>query len=379
MIRSFLLRLRPTKEQISSFDFILRDSCETYNAALQERKEAWKLERKSINYADQCAELTELRKDPAFGVIALDIQREPLRRINRSFQDFFRRCRQGSKSPGFPRYRSLDRYNSFAWHDVYTISADHVRVPNVGLVKFKAHRNLEGKPKQVTVKRDGDKWVARILCDIGNAPDKVPLVRQVGIDLGITSFITGSDGSEVKNQKFGAKRAEALARAQRAMSRKLKRSNNRKRAKRRVQREYKKQSESRKNFCHHASKEIINNYDLIVHENLKISSMVRSSFAKSINDAAWAIFLFQLVYKAESAGRTVLAVNPRRTSQTCSGCGIVAKKAISERWHSCQCGASLGRDHNAAINILALGRSAVGSSAEGRSVHYPIAAEGKRL
>jgi putative transposase len=129
---------------------------------------------------------------------------------------------------------------------------------------------------------------------------------------------------------------------------------------------------ARKNFCHHISKELVAKYDLIAHEALKIAGMVGGHFGKSILDAAWGILLFQLAYKAESAGRYVIRVNPRGTTVRCSGCGERVPKKISQRQHECpRCGLSLGRDHNAAMNVLALGRGAVEALAEGPKGSLP--------
>jgi putative transposase len=361
MMRSFELRLCPSKVQIEAFNAILADSCETYNAALQERKEAWKLQTKNISYYDQCSELTELRKEKGFARIAVEIQRESLRRIDRAFKAFFRRCKSG-RNPGFPRYRSLGSYDSFAFSNRNLgISAEGVKVPNLGWVKFKTHRKITGILRHVTVKRLGAKWIGRIICDIGNAPPKQTVSNPVGIDLGLATFATLSDGTEIKNPRFIQKHAQCIARVKQNLARKLRGSKNRLRAKEQVRRSYQRMTDARKNFCHHVSKQLVSKYDLIAHEDLKISEMVRNKdFAKSIMDAAWGILLFQLAYKAESAGRYVVAVNPRNTSQMCSGCGVIVKKTLSQRQHICECGTVLGRDHNAARNILALGRSVAG-------------------
>lgn len=365
MIRSFELQLRPTTSQRRSFEYILADSCETYNAGLQERRDAWKLERKNIGYYDQCAELTELRKDPQFSVISIEIQREPLRRLDRAFGAFFRRCKAGEK-PGFPRFRSRARYDSFSWSSKSAIKDGILRVPKLGRVKFKSHRVPVGTPRQTTIKRMGKKWIARIVCDIGEAPEKLPISSAVGIDLGLTSFVTLSDGSEFPNPRLIEKYSQAIARCQKRLARKVRGSKNRLRAKEATRRAYQHMADTRKNFTHHVSKALIEKYDLIAHEALKISNMARGHFAKSIMDAAWGQLLFQLAYKAENAGKWVVPVNPRNTSQTCSGCGVLVRKKLSERQHVCACGTVLGRDHNAALNILSLGRRlAVASATSG--------------
>ena len=117
----------------------------------------------------------------------------------------------------------------------------------------------------------------------------------------------------------------------------------------------------RLNFCHHLSKSLVASFDLIAYERLNIRGMVRSRLARPILDATWGLLLFQLAYKAEEAGCYAVAVNPRGTSQLCSGCGVLVRKPLSERMHRCpNCGLVLPRDQNAARNILALGRHAVG-------------------
>ncbi len=365
MRRSYELRLNPNRAQVSTLEYILADSCETYNAALQERREAWKLQRKRITYYDQCAELTELRKEPQFASIGIEVQREPLRRVEAAFRAFFRRCKAGQK-PGFPRFHSRQRYTSFGMSKGFKLCEHHLTLFKIGSFRFKSHRAIEGKPQHVTVKHVGKRWVARVVCDIGDAPTKHAVSSIVGIDLGLTTFAVLSDGSEIHNPRFVAHHAERIAKAQRNLARKKRGSKNRLKAKEQARRAYQRMADARKNFTHHVSKELVARYDLIVHEDLKIANMAKGSFAKSILDAAWGQLLFQLAYKAEKAGRYLIAVNPRGTTQQCSGCGAKVPKALSERQHICpRCGLSLGRDHNAALNILALGRSVVDVLAEG--------------
>jgi putative transposase len=379
MFRAFKIRLRLTRKQETAFEEILRDSQETYNAALQERRDAWRMEHKNIGYNDQCGELTELRKDPQFAVIALDIQREPLRRVDKAFKAFYRRCKSGEK-PGYPRFRSRDRYDSFAWHDP-SIRENFLRIPNLGVVRFKTHRDIEGKAKQVIVKRCGQKWTARVICDIGEAPAKVAVSSAVGIDLGLTAFVTLSDGSAIENPRWTRKHEARIAAANRKLALKQKRSKNRLKAKEVLRRAHQRAADARLNYIHHISKWLVSNYDLIAYEDLKIRNMARSASGtvenpgtnvaqksglnRSIMDAAWGLLIWCIVFKAEYAGKWAVPVNPRNTSQMCSGCGRIVPKKLSERTHSCECGLVLGRDHNAGINIKQLGLHALGRSAAG--------------
>ena len=355
MFRSYELRLRPTKAQIAAFEEIIRDSQETYNAGLQERIEAWKLQRKNVSYNDQCGELTELRKDPQFAKIAVDIQREPLRRLDRAFKAFFRRCKSGEK-PGFPRYRARARYTSFAFGSP-VICDGKIKVPNLSWFKFKAHQDLNGTAKTATVKRVGHKWIIRLVCDIGAAPEKRAISSAVGIDVGLTNFVTLSDGRSIDNPRWTRKHEARIAAANRMLARKERRSKNRLRAKEALRRAHQRIADARRNFTHHVSKWLVSNYDLIAYEKLNIKGMGQGRLAKSILDAAWSELLYQISYKAEYAGRYAIAVNPRGTSIRCSGCGADVRKTLADRQHNCSCGVSLDRDHNAAINILRLGEA----------------------
>lgn len=355
---------------------VLADNAETYNAALQERRDAWKLERKSITYYDQQAELTELRKDPAFQWIACDIQRDPLRRVDLAFKAFFRRCKAGEK-PGYPRFKSKDRYNSFTFGGNRPVVREKsIHIPNIGDIRARGGRAIEGRAKVCMVKRDGKRWTASVVCDIGPAPEKCAVSNPVGIDVGISSLVTLSNGTVIENPRWTRKHESRIAAASRALARKRKQSKNRIRAREVLRRAHQRAANARLNYIHHVSKWLVHNYDLVAYEDLKICNMARSAkgtvekpgkkvaqkagLNRSIMDAAWGLLIWCITYKAESAGKWVVPVNPRGTSQKCSGCGRIVPKDLSVRIHSCECGLVLGRDHNAGRNICALGISAVG-------------------
>jgi len=363
MLRTFQFRLLPNAAQVAVLTGILVDNCETYNACIQERREAWKLQRKSISLYDQCAELTELRKDPAFQWVACDIQRDPLRRVDRAFKAFYRRCKTPGQKPGFPRFRSRNRYDSFGF-DRPTVRERSIKIPNVGDIRARGGRPIEGRAKCCTVKRDGKRWAASVVCDIGPAPEKVAVTHPVGIDVGLTTLATLSDGTEIQNPRWTRQHEDRIAAANRALATKTRGSHNRLKAREALRRVHQRAANARLNYIHHVSKWLVANYDLIAHEDLKIQQMAKGNFAKSIMDAAWGLLIWCITYKAESAGRWVVPVNPRGTSQKCSGCGATVRKELSERVHSCSCGLTLGRDANASRNVLALGISAVGVSAK---------------
>ena len=214
--------------------------------------------------------------------------------------------------------------------------------------------------RQATIGRESTgEWYVAFTCDVGSAPAKAAVRSSVGIDLGLTTFATLSDGTEVKNPRWFRASVVQLRRRQQTLSRRQRGSTSRERARTQVARAHQHIANQRKDFARKLACSLFRRYDLIAYEDLEIRRMVGGSFAKSIHDAGWGLFLHTLRDKAESAGRHAIAVDPRGTTQQCSGCGATVKKSLAEREHQCTCGVTLGRDHNAAINILALGRSAV--------------------
>lgn len=361
MVRTFKFRIRPNASQRTALEYVLRDNCETYNACLQERMDAWKIERKSITYRMQQAELTELRKDAQFTVVACDIQRDALRRIDRAFKAFYRRVRAGG-TPGFPRFRSHLRYDSFGFR-LLRFHGEFLTIPNIGRLRLRGGREVTGNAKFCTIKRANGKWEVFIICDIGPAPEKKAVSAAIGIDVGLTTLVTLSDGTEIENPRWTKQHEDRIAAANRLLARKQKRSKNRIRAREILKRAHQRAANARANYVHHISNWLVSNYDLIAYEDLKIRNMVRSNLAKGILDAAWGQLIGQLKYKAENAGVWVVPVSPHGTTIKCSNCDETVPKTLAERMHSCpKCGLVLGRDHNAALNILRLGISLAGAN-----------------
>ena len=375
MFRTYSLRLKPTARQTRQLNAALTICCDLYNAALQERREAWTTQRRSISYPMQCRQLTELRaEDPGIRAIPVDLAREPLRRVRRAFAGFFRRVKAGQK-PGYPRFRSRERYSSLAIHAPnFRIEGRTLLVSTLGGFRFQAHRELRGVPKSLTLVASGKKWLGRVVLDVGPAPEKRAVDTDVGIDVGLSSFAVLSDGSEVPNPRFLRKSEEEIARCNRRLARKQRGSRNRRKARLALRRAYERVAGRRRNFCHHISKGLVSQYDLIAFEKLQIREMVGGKLSKSILDAAWGELTRQIAYKAEEPGRWAVPVNPRNTTQACSACGRRVEKSLVDRWHACECGLSVSRDHNAALNILALGRTAAGllPPKVSKLEHYPV-------
>lgn len=357
MIRTYRYPLLPTKAQEQVLEQWLVLCQRLYNGALEQRIDAWRKQRRTLTRIDQQKELTELRRvDAEYEVLPVIAARSPLRRLELAFQAFFRRIKRGEK-PGFPRFRAHDRYDSMGIGRVLP-NGDRLRVPTLGLVRIKLYRPIKGAVRDVTLRRTAKRWYACFACDIGAAPPKVAVRSATGIDVGLTSFATLSDGSSVDNPRFFRKSEALLARRQRSLALKKKGSASRLRARTLVARTHEHTKNQRLDFARKLSKELCERYDLIAHEDLAIRGMVHGTLAKSIHDAAWGTFLHALACKAEEAGKHLVAVDPRGTTQKCSGCGNTVRRGLGDRTHACGCGLVLGRDHNAAINIHALGLSA---------------------
>lgn len=350
MRKSYKYRIFPSKAQVTRLEQTLGVCAELYNAALQERRDAYRLERKSIRYLDQQNQLPEIkasRDDVA--AIHSQVLQDVLRRLDKAFQTFFRRVKAGEKA-GFPRFRSRKRYDSFTYSQSgFSLKDSKLQLSKVGDIRVKLHRPIQGDIKTLTVTRCASgKWFACFSVEI----EPVPLPaceRSVGVDVGLAHFATLSTGEQIANPRFFRTDEKALAKAQRKEHRK---------AARRI---HERIANRRRNFAHQLSHALVSHFGVIVFESLNIKGMVKNHcLAKSISDAAWNQLVQFTLYKAENAGRRCVQVDPRNTSKRCSACGTWVEKSLSERVHHCSCGLSLGRDHNAAINILGLGLQTVG-------------------
>lgn len=378
MIRSYRYPLHPTKAQEATLIFWLAACCDLYNAALQERRDAHRLQGVSIGYNAQTESLTEIRADDErMEAVPVDVARSALNRVKLAFDGFFRRVKEnrerGTHKPvGYPRFKPKQRYCSFsigagAAHSPRLIQGKHVKLPKLGKVKFNQYRPIpEGaKVLDVIVRRDLDKWYVVFQCDLGAAPAKpdvttIPLSRQVGIDVGLSALATLSTGEVIPNPRHGRDMAAVLARRQRALARKKRGSKSRRKALLLVQKAHATIENRRKDHHRKAAATLVRSYDLICMEDLAIAKMVHGTLAFSFHDAGCGGLRRCIEHKAESAGAHVVVSDPAGTTIECSRCGVRVPKTLAERTHRCACGLVLGRDHNAALNILARGRRAVG-------------------
>jgi putative transposase len=356
-------KLRPTPTQEQALDEMLWRCRDLYNIALEQRITAWQRRHASVSRFEQEAELKDIRADfPEYAVIHSHILQDVLARLDRTYQAFFRRVQRGEKA-GFPRFKGRARYHSFTYKEY----GNGARLDNgvlvlskIGRIRVHWSRPLEGTPKTVTVSKEADGWYVAISCaDVPVHP--LPATGQeTGIDLGLESFATLADGAQICTPGYYRKAEAYLRRCQRRVARRKKGSHRRRKAVVLLTKAQQHIARQRRDFHHKEASTLVQAYDVIYHEDLRVTNMVRNHhLAKSIQDAGWSAFLSILAFKAANAGKRVQAVNPAFTSQMCSGpgCGVIVQKGLSVRWHRCpDCGASLHRDHNAALNVLRLGQ-----------------------
>ena len=364
MLLSYKYRLYPNNEQRQTLDRVLNCGAhrQLYNAALQERREAWQKCRISLYYRDQAKQLKELRTfDEDAAWLNYSSIQQTLRRLDKAFQAFFRRVQAGEE-PGYPRFKGKGWFKSvcYLYGDGIRLKADRLYIQHVGLLRIFQHRALpdDAKIKMVILKRDKlGNWYASLQLEL---PDPEPadiMGPDVGIDMGLSSFATLSTGEQVDNPRWFRASEEKLAVLQRLRARCQRGSRQYRELTRQIRRWHEHIANQRRDFHHKVSTELVRRFGFIALEQLNLSGLCRSHVSKSMGDAGWGYFLAMLSYKAENAGQTVVKVDPHHTSQNCSGCGCLVKKPLSERLHVCpDCGLVLDRDHNAALNILGRGQ-----------------------
>lgn len=387
MRRSYKFLLRPTAKQVAALEACLEDTRQLYNAALEERREAWRMGRRRVTFYSQDAQLKEIRAADAerYGRWAYSCERAAIKRLDRAFQAFYRRVRAGEK-PGYPRFKGRGWFDSIEWtaerggaiwDSVPHPTVTRVKLQGVGHVRVHQHRTVQGTVKTITVKCEAGRWYVVLSCDGVPAESLEPTGAVIGIDVGVVSFLTASDGKHVPNPRPLAAVTDRLAEAQRSLARKKRGSNRRRKAVRKVAALHGKVRRTRLDHAHKTALNLVRDHDVIVHEALNIAGMTRrpkprlaedgtyerngaaakGGLNRSIYDAGWGVFLNVLRDKAEWAGRVVVEVSARHTSQRCASCGSVAAgNRVSQAEFRClSCGHEAHADVNAAINILRSG------------------------
>lgn len=383
MRKTFKYRLYGSPAVATKLDWVLWQLRTLYNDALTERRMAYSMRGVSISYYDQANQLPAIKDVcPEYAEIGSHVLQDTLRRLDKTFAAFFRRCKRGEKA-GYPRYQGRNRFDSFTYPDIagWQLEGNILTLSKIGPLKVQLHRPIEGKIKTVTIKREGEHWYVCFSCELEQDAQPVAVQTEVGIDVGLEKFATLSTGEQIANPRYFRLSADRLIAKQQQLSRCVRGSNRRDKVRKQVAALHRKVANQRRDFQHKLSHRLVAAYDAIYVEDLPIKNMVRApkpkvgdaaagepeylpngaaakgGLNKSISDAGWGYFLQMLAYKAGWAGKLLLKVNPCYTSQTCSDCSAVKRKELSERWHSCECGAERDRDEEAARVIFKLGTS----------------------
>lgn len=381
MFRAYQVVLQPTRRQAVALARLVDAQRELYNAALEERRGAWGWERRRVSRFEQFRALTGWEHPVLeFGVCPA---RGTLTRLDRAFGAFYRRCRAAER-PGFPRFKSMSRWDSVEYPErwCWRIEAQRsgigrIHLKGIGNVRFRgAKRGLRGTPRTLTVRREGGRWRATVFCAGVAAQPLAPAGSEVGIDLGVNNLVTTSDGERIGNPHHLRGHLSALAARQRVVARRRHGSHRRRKAASQVARLHRRIARRRRDFAHQISRQLVNAHDLIVHEDLLITNMVRrppprpndhggydpngaaakGGLNREILAAGWGLLLRLIAYKAEEAGREIIAVSPRHTSQTCAECGHVDEANRTAAAFRCRrCDHRANADVNAARNILRAG------------------------
>ncbi|WP_327369430.1 RNA-guided endonuclease InsQ/TnpB family protein [Streptomyces sp. NBC_01217] len=391
MMRAYKFRLRPTVGQAIALGEMLRDHCSLYNGALQERRDAYRhVSKTSVKYGDQSAQLKDIRTfDPERqGRWSFSSQQATLRRLDKAMQAFFRRVKAG-QTPGYPRFKGVGHFDTVVfpkdgdgcrWDSTPHDAQTRVRLQGVGHVRVHQHRPVRGRVKTVGIKREGKHWYVILACDDVPAEPLPATGSIVGIDMGVTHFLTTSNGEHIANPRFLQASADELAEAQRHLAtfpkRTRRRTKKHRAAARKVAKLHARIRRQRLDHHHKTALALIREHDVIGHERLNTAGMTRTPKARpdpeqpgsflpngaaakaglnrSILDAGWGIFLGILAQKAESAARQVIPVDARNTSRTCPECGHVGaeNRPAQEKFECTVCGFLANADHVGALNVL---------------------------
>lgn len=365
MLRSFKYRLFTNANQERELARTLETHRRLYNAVLSGKQLCWDTAQVDWSSTEQSTWFKIQRRTNCFYAnLNFGSAQQTLRRLDTAYKRFFDNLKNKRKA-GPPRFKSIDRFNSFSFALTgkgggCKIVNGKLRLQNIGTIRVRWHRELPegGTLKQATIKRYAGKWYVFFVVELPNTDTKSVPTDSVGIDLGINAFVATSDGEFLGDSKTLRSNLKELRRKQRALSRCERGSGVRLRRKLLVQKLHAKVANTRRDVHHKVAKHLTDRFGLIAVESLNISGMIKNRrLSRAIADAAWGQFIGILQSKAESAWVQVVTVDARNTSQACSACGEIVRKSLSVRIHRCDCGLVLDRDVNAARNILTRGRA----------------------
>jgi len=384
MRTAYQYKLRPTKHQVAGLDRWLSMLCAQYNYLLADRFNWYERNRSPVNACPLVCHLPELRDNPDYysqkktlpqlkkthpwySEIYSQVLQDVVKRVKVTMSRFLKGDSNGKRS-GRPRFKSRSSYKTFTYPQMTQgcLQGNLINLPMFGKIKVILHRPIPDgfkiKTSSVTKKADGyyltlsleDKTVPEIKPSTERSrrspdlnPDKI-----TGIDVGLKEFLTTSEGETVTIPQHYRKAQKRLRVIQKRVSRRKKGGTNRLKAIQQLGKQHKKVADKRKDFHFKTANYLLSKYDVVAHEELNVKGLARTRLAKSVLDAGWSNFLSILANKAENAGLLVVPVSAHNTSQDCSKCSEKVPKKLHVRWHDCiNCGCSLDRDQNAAINI----------------------------
>jgi putative transposase len=286
-------------------------------------------------------------------------------------------AKNNGRKIGHIRFKGYGWYNTLNYNQSgFKLDQDHglLHLSKIGDIRIKLYRRTEGCIKAVIIKREDKRWFAIVQANQEVQP--LPETEEaIGLDVGLTSFVVDSEGNDIENPRCAEQSADRLAKLQKKLARAEKRSNNRRTLKDKVAKLHKRINCQRDDFLHKLSRMYVNDFDVICVEDLDVKGLKEkghnNGMHRSIHDASWSKFIFMLSYKAQSAGRKLIKVDPRNTTQRCSACGGIVKKDLSVRVHECPyCGFSCNRDYNASRNILLAGMEQPVAPIESKPLHH---------
>lgn len=279
------------------------------------------------------------------------------KRVRLGFEGYWARRKTGLKADT-PHFRRVRDYNSLTYPQFgFKLDGSTLKLSQIGALRIILHRPVEGEVKTLTISRSpSGKWYAVFASEVESKP--IPnREKAVGVDFGLNHLIALSDGTLIDAPNNYRKSEDKLKKLHRWVSRRCKGSNNRGKARLQLAVQYERVTNQRRDFAYKTARSIVNRYEKIVVEDLKIDNMRRNRhLSKSVGDAGWGILRNALTYMARMSEGVIAFVDPRNTSQLCSGCGELVPKTLDERVHVCpNCGLVLDRDVNAARVILKRG------------------------
>lgn len=380
---TYKFRLEPTKDQEILLNKHFGSVRFVYNYFLNQRKEEYLNNKKSLNYYDQAKYLTDIKKKEEtkwLKEINSQTLQYSLNCLDIAYQGFF------NKRTQFPKFKSKRSKNSFTVPQNVHVENEILFIPKFKGIKMIMEREIKGKIGKATISRTPTgKYYVSILTEREYTP--VPTTGQkVGIDLGLKDFLVLSTGSKIKNGRFLKQLEHKLKLNQKSLSRKTKNSKRRERQRLKVARIHEKISNSRMDLIHKTSLDLVKKFDVIYLEDLNIKGMVKNhKLAKSISDASWGKFIEVLTYKALWNDKEVIHIDRFfPSSKTCNSCGWINNSlTLKDRSWKCKCGKEVDRDLNAAKNILneglRLNNISVGTTDHGRGAQIRPEKSGKSV